>query len=52
MIFITAHDDAQVREEALSVGCTGYLRKVDAGKAILDTIERLAEERRKRPTEP
>ena len=45
VIFITAHDDVRVRAEAQAAGCAGYFRKVDAGDAIIATIQRLAAER-------
>jgi FixJ family two-component response regulator len=37
LIFITAQDEAAVREEAQRLGC-GYFRKPFEGKALLDAI--------------
>jgi FixJ family two-component response regulator len=51
VIFITAHDDAQIRDEAQSVGCAGYYRKLDDGGAIIEAIRRLAEAGPKRSRE-
>ncbi len=41
-IFVTAHDDLEVRAEAEAVGCAAYFRKTDSGADVLDTIRRLA----------
>lgn len=41
-IFITAHDDADAREEAQAAGCAAYFRKSDSGAEVLDVIRRLA----------
>lgn len=38
VIYITANDDPQVREEAMSAGGTAFFRKTDAGKDILAAI--------------
>jgi FixJ family two-component response regulator len=40
-IFITAHDDARVREQAHAAGCAGYFRKTDPGGEVLQTIRRV-----------
>lgn len=40
VIFITAHDDPQEREQAYAVGCAGYFRKTDAGSEVLEAIRR------------
>ena len=40
-IFITAHDDPEIREEALAAGCAGYFRKTDSGADVLEAIRRL-----------
>jgi len=42
VLFVTAHDEAGVREEALAGGCAGYFRKGDAGSDILEAIRRVA----------
>ena len=41
-IFISAHDDLEVREEALAAGCAGYFSKTDSGTDVLEAIRRLA----------
>ena len=41
-IFITAHDDAQTRADAMAVGCAAYFRKNDPGADIVQAIRRLA----------
>ena len=33
VIFITAHDEPEVRSQALATGCAGYFRKNDPGRA-------------------
>lgn len=38
VIFITAHDDPEVRSQALGGGCAGYFRKTDSGQLVLDAI--------------
>ena len=40
VIFITAHDDPEVRAEALAAGCAGYFSKTDSGAHILELIEK------------
>ena len=40
VIFITAHDEPGVREQALDVGCTAYLRKSDRGEAVVEAVRR------------
>ena len=42
VVFITAHDEAEVRSEALACGCAGYFRKTDPGEQVLDAIRRAA----------
>jgi len=41
VIFITAHDDDDVRAEAEATGCAAYFRKTDAGTGVLEAIRRL-----------
>lgn len=41
VIFITAHDDAETRAEAETVGCAAYFRKTDSGAEVLEAIRRL-----------
>jgi len=38
VIFITAHDDPAVREEALAAGCAAYFRKNDSGADVIEAI--------------
>jgi len=38
VIFITAHDEPDVRARALACGCAGYFRKTDPGEQVLDAI--------------
>jgi len=43
IIFITAHDDPNVREQAVAAGCAGYFRKTDPGEAVLAGIKAATE---------
>lgn len=43
VIFITAHDDPKVREQALAAGCAGFFRKTDPGEALLAAIKAATE---------
>jgi DNA-binding NarL/FixJ family response regulator len=38
VIYITAHDGPEAREQALAVGCAGYFRKTESGQVVLDAI--------------
>jgi FixJ family two-component response regulator len=38
VIFNTAHDEPEVREQALRSGCAAYLRKTGTGEALLAAI--------------
>ena len=40
VIFFTAHDEPEVRSQALAIGCAGYFRKTDPGEQVLDAIRR------------
>jgi FixJ family two-component response regulator len=40
VVFITAHDDQEVRAQAEASGCAGYFRKIDSGADILAAIHR------------
>lgn len=42
VIFITAHDEGGVREQALATGCAGYFHKTAPGDEILAAIRRAA----------
>jgi FixJ family two-component response regulator len=41
VIFVTAHDDAATRDEALAGPCAGFFSKTDAGMGILNAIRRI-----------
>jgi FixJ family two-component response regulator len=38
IIFITAYDEPETREEAQRLGCAAYLRKTDSGQAVIQAI--------------
>ncbi len=38
VIFVTAHDEPEVRAQALAAGCAGYFRKTDRGEQVLEAI--------------
>jgi FixJ family two-component response regulator len=40
IIFVTAHDAPEVRDQALSAGCVAYLRKPVASRALLEAVAR------------
>ena len=40
VVFITAHDDPEVRAQVEASGCAGYFRKTDSGAAVLAAIRR------------
>jgi len=42
IIFITAHDDPEVRRAAEALGCAAYFPKTDSGKHVLETIQKEA----------
>ena len=41
LIFITAHDDAASRAEAIRQGCAGFFYKTDPGPLIIDALRRV-----------
>jgi DNA-binding NtrC family response regulator len=43
LIFITAHDDPEVRSAAKALGCAAYFRKTDSGKEVLEAIRRVTQ---------
>ncbi len=49
IIFITAHDDPKVREEAIGAGCAGFFSKNDSGDSILSAIRTAMEEKHAPP---
>lgn len=40
VIFITAYDEPDVRDQALRVGCAAYLRKSDPGGEVVEALRR------------
>jgi FixJ family two-component response regulator len=40
-IYITAHDDPEMRAQAEALGCTAYFRKTDSGLDLLDAIRKV-----------
>jgi FixJ family two-component response regulator len=38
VIFITAHDDPEVRAQVLASGCIGHFRKTDPAELVLEAI--------------
>jgi len=40
VIFITAHDELELREQALRAGCAAYLRKSDPGEVVIEAVRR------------
>ncbi len=42
IIFITAHDDPEMRSQALAAGCVGFFQKTDPGELVLEAIRRAA----------
>jgi FixJ family two-component response regulator len=41
VVFITAHDDPEVRAQAEASDCAGYFRKTDSGADVLAAIRRV-----------
>ena len=41
VVFITAHDDPEVRAQAIASGCFGFFRKTDSGSDVLAAIRRV-----------
>ena len=48
VIFNTAYDEPEIREQALQMGCAAYLRKTEPGETVLAAISRAI---RQRPAE-
>jgi FixJ family two-component response regulator len=40
VIFITAHDNPETREQARQTNCAAYLRKTDPGEMVLEAIRK------------
>ncbi|MFO0829688.1 MAG: response regulator [Phycisphaerales bacterium] len=45
IVFVTAHDDLNEREDAIAAGCAGFFCKSDAGDSILAAIRAAMEMR-------
>lgn len=43
VVFITAHDDPEMRVRAEASGCAGYFRKTDSGADVLAAIRRVTD---------
>jgi FixJ family two-component response regulator len=41
VVFITAHDEPEVRAQAEESGCAGFFRKTDSGADVLSSIRRV-----------
>jgi FixJ family two-component response regulator len=52
VIFITAHDNPEVRAEAEASGCAGYFRKTDPGALVLETINKAVNASGRRSEKP
>jgi FixJ family two-component response regulator len=37
-IYLTAHDEPEIRAQAMAVGCARYFRKTDPGEQLLEAI--------------
>ena len=42
IVFITAHEEPELAEQAARLGCLAYLRKTDPGHAVLEAVGRAA----------
>jgi len=40
IIFITAHDEVDLAEQAERLGCVAYLKKTDPGQTVLEAVRR------------
>ena len=40
IIFISAHDDVEVQEQAFALGCAAYLHKPQPGPAVIEAIRK------------
>lgn len=45
-IFITAHDDPNVRDRAVQTNCAAYLRKTEPGETVLSAIRNAIQQRK------
>ncbi len=49
VIYITAHSEPEVRAEALSLGCAGFVLKTDPGSSLLEVLHRVILKRQPQP---
>jgi FixJ family two-component response regulator len=49
IIFITAFDDPGSQEKAYAMGCSGYFRKSDSGREVLNAIRGVVSRRPRAP---
>ena len=49
ILYITAYDDIDLRNEAYAMGCAGYFRKSDSGGQVLNAIKQVVVGRRRNP---
>jgi FixJ family two-component response regulator len=49
ILFITAYDNPRSREQAYARGCSGYFRKSDAGREVLNAIKGVIARRSRAP---
>ena len=48
VVYITAHDQPEIREQAEAVGCVGYFRKTAPGRDVLQAIRSAADHKEDR----
>jgi FixJ family two-component response regulator len=49
ILFITAYDNPRSREQAYAMGCSGYFRKSDSGRDVLNAIKGVIARRSRAP---
>ena len=42
VIYLTARDEPETRDEAIAAGCLAYFRKTDPGEAVIKAVRRAA----------
>ena len=45
VIFVTAHDEPEIRDQAFAGGCTAFFRKTEPGANVIEAIHRAMEHR-------
>ena len=40
IVFVTAHDEPEIRQQAERCGCVAYLQKTDSGEAVIEAVRR------------